>query len=100
MKTKPINAHEFVFGKNFTDHMLSVDWNKDGGWKRPQIIPYGPLKIPVSASSLQYGISCFEGLNVVKNRESKMFQPFRVDKHMGHLLESSSHIDLPLFDPA
>jgi branched-chain amino acid aminotransferase len=51
----------------FTDHMLSCDWTKEHGWAAPQIVPYGPIKIETSATSLHYGISVHEGCNVVEN---------------------------------
>ena len=42
-KIKPTMKSELVFGRLFTDHMLSIDWTKQDGWQRPQIIPYGPI---------------------------------------------------------
>ena len=31
-KIKPTQKEELVFGRLFTDHMLSIDWTKEGGW--------------------------------------------------------------------
>jgi len=45
--------------------MLSIDWTKEKGWEAPKIIPYGPIKLETSATSLHYGISVHEGINVV-----------------------------------
>ena len=64
-KVKPNQPKDFVFGRTYTDHMLTIDWSKDKGWQKPQIVPYGPMTIPITATSLHYGISCYEGLNVV-----------------------------------
>ena len=50
--------------------MFEVDWSKNEGWKTPKIVPYGPIKIPITATSLHYGISCYEALNVVRNKVS------------------------------
>jgi len=50
--------------------MFTVDWSVGEGWKTPLIRPYGPLAIPVSATSTHYGISCYEGFNVMKNSEN------------------------------
>jgi branched-chain amino acid aminotransferase len=30
------------FGKYFTDHMVRIDWTRDGGWGEGQVLPYGP----------------------------------------------------------
>ena len=34
-KIKPTTPEELVFGRLFTDHMLSIDWSKEGGWEAP-----------------------------------------------------------------
>ena len=69
-KIKPTRDEELVFGRLFTDHMLSIDWTKDKGWAAPQIIPYGPIKLETSATALHYGISVHEGISVVENRDT------------------------------
>ena len=58
---------EFLFGEHYTDHMLTVDWTKESGWAKPQIIENGPITVETSATSLHYGISCYESLPIVKN---------------------------------
>jgi len=50
-----------------TDHMLSIDWTKAGGWEVPKIVPYGPIKMETSATALHYGISVHEGISIVEN---------------------------------
>ena len=69
-KIKPVSAEELVFGRLFTDHMLSIDWTKDGGWEAPQILPYGPVKMETSATALHYGISVHEGISIVENAKT------------------------------
>lgn len=54
-KEKP-HESELVFGKTMSDHMLVINWSQDAGWDRPEIVPYGPLSIPPSASTLHYGL--------------------------------------------
>lgn len=98
-KIKPLKPAQFGFGKQFTDHMLSIDWTKEGGWEAPQIIPHGPIKIETSATSLHYGISCYEGISVVKNKETNKLQGFRMEDHMQSFINSTKHLDMPVFDP-
>ena len=62
------------------------------------MVPYGPMKIPITSTCLHYGVSCYEGLNVVKNKETGKAQSFRADKHLMQFLDSSNHLDMPLFD--
>lgn len=97
-KIKPVKPGQFGFGKHFTDHMLTIDWSKEGGWAAPQIVPHGPITVATSATALHYGISCYEGISVVKNSETDKLQGFRVEDHLDSLQASSAHLDMPSFD--
>jgi hypothetical protein len=33
----PLPPSKLVFGKTFTDHMLTVDWNSNTGWAEPKL---------------------------------------------------------------
>jgi len=81
-KIKPKSKSEYSFGKLFTDHMLSIDWTKAGGWDKPKIIPYGPIQLETSATALHYGISVHEGISVVENSKTGKLQAFRADEHL------------------
>ena len=82
----------------FTDHMLSIDWSKEGGWEAPQIVPYGPIKMHTAATSLHYGISVHEGISIVENAKTGKMQAFRAHDHLQAFVDSSYHLDMPLFD--
>ncbi len=69
-KIKPVNKEDLKFGRIFTDHMLSIDWSKNGGWSAPEILPYGPIKLSTSATALHYGISVHEGISILENEKS------------------------------
>ena len=97
-KIKPVSEKELVFGRHFTDHMLSIDWTKDAGWAAPEIIPFGPIKMETSSSSLHYGISVHEGISVLENAKSGKMQAFRAADHLKAFHDSSAHLDMPLFD--
>ena len=47
--------------------MLTIDWDYKNGWYNPKIQPYGPIELPVTATSLHYGISAYESISVCKN---------------------------------
>ena len=38
-KQKP-DASTVAFGKNFTDHMFIMDYNKEKGWHDARIVPF------------------------------------------------------------
>ena len=46
---------DLLFGRTFTDHMLTVEWDQQNGWNPPKILPYQDLKINPAATSLHYG---------------------------------------------
>lgn len=46
---------QLVFGTTMSDHMLTVEWNKEVGWASPKIVPYQNLSISPAASCLHYG---------------------------------------------
>jgi branched-chain amino acid aminotransferase len=97
-KIKPKLKKEFVFGKLFTDHMLSIDYTKEGGWAKPEIIPFGPIQLQTSATSLHYGISVHEGISVTENQRTGKLQAFRAKDHLQEFRDSTEHLDMPLFD--
>jgi branched-chain amino acid aminotransferase len=62
---------DLPFGRHFTDHMLEINWDFEHGWHNPAIIPYGPIKIAPTATSLHYGISAYEGISSMLNEKTK-----------------------------
>lgn len=52
-KPKP-DWSNLVFGKTFSDHMLTVEWTKDGGWDVPMIKPFQNFSFSPGLSALHY----------------------------------------------
>lgn len=94
----PENPSAYTFGRLFTDHMLQADWDLSSGWSRPRIVPYEPIRIDTTATSLHYGISAFEGISVVRNAATGKAQAFRVQNNLKSFLQASEHLDMPAFD--
>ncbi len=66
------------FGKFFTDHMLTMEYDASkGGWQEMQIVPYADFSISPACCSLHYGQGIFEGLKAYKNAKGEitMFRP-------------------------
>ena len=88
---------QLQFGKYFTDHMLTIKWNKQDGWKNPEISKYGNLVLDPSAIVFHYGTECFEGLKAYKDKQGKI-RMFRPDMNMNRFLKSCNRLMLPSFD--
>ncbi|KAG9959822.1 branched-chain amino acid transaminase, partial [Aureobasidium melanogenum] len=88
---------ELVFGKHFTDHMLSLEWTATDGWQAPRITPYQNLSLDPATCVFHYAFECFEGMKAYKDEKGNV-RLFRPDKNMARLNRSSARIALPNFD--
>ncbi|CAL5874180.1 uncharacterized protein PFLUO_LOCUS8468 [Penicillium psychrofluorescens] len=88
---------DLVFGKTFTDHMLTVEWTASDGWHAPRIIPYQNLSLDPSTCVFHYAFECFEGMKAYKDNNGGI-RLFRPNKNMERLNKSSSRIALPTVD--
>lgn len=95
-KTMP-PASQLVFGHTFTDHMLTIPWNSEKGWGKPEIKPYQPLSLDPSSTVFHYAFSLFEGLKAYKSEDGTV-RMFRPDMNMARMNKSAARIALPTFD--
>ncbi|CAM9344898.1 unnamed protein product [Ectocarpus sp. 12 AP-2014] len=86
-----------VFGQTFSDHMLHLDWDNEGGWQAPRILPYGDLRISPAASSLHYGLQCFEGMKAYRDAEGRV-RLFRPELNIRRLNRSMERLRFPKVD--
>lgn len=95
-KEKP-DPTTLEFGTLFTDHMFILDYTEELGWHDGRIIPYGPIELDPSATSLHYGQTVFEGLKayVTDNDEVQLFRP---DQNVARLNRSSERLRIPDLD--
>jgi branched-chain amino acid aminotransferase len=89
--------HELKFGHTTTDHMLQVDWTEEGGWRDPQIGPYGTLNLDPACSVFHYALECFEGMKAYIGADGEM-RMFRPDMNMKRMNQSMDRLQLPTFD--
>lgn len=90
------DPNKLLFGHNFSDHMLKVEWTKSG-WDKPVICPLSNLSLHPAAKVFHYGIELFEGMKAYRGEDNKirMFRPFENMKRMKLTAERSY---LPDFD--
>lgn len=88
---------QLKFGKFFTDHMLTIEWDESKGWATPEIKPYAPFQMDPASCVFHYAFELFEGLKLYKdaNGQIRMFRP---DKNMARMNLSALRICLPTFD--
>ena len=82
-----------------SDHMLTIDWTHEAGWSSPKILPYQALQLDPAASSLHYGLECFEGMKAYRDDHGHV-RLFRPDKNMERMNRSAHRLLLPQFDGA
>lgn len=77
--------------------MLEIDFNDELGWSAPMIKPLQNLSLHPGASSLQYGLQCFEGMKAYKckNGYLRLFRPM---KNMERLATSMECVSLPALE--
>lgn len=101
-KQKP-DYTKLGFGKYFTDHMLTWEYDESkGGWQEIEIKPYKDFSLDPACCSLHYGQGIFEGLKAYKNAKGEitMFRPrdnfVRMNKSAARLCMATFDIDTVL----
>ncbi|KAL8652264.1 MAG: hypothetical protein Q9210_002782 [Variospora velana] len=92
-----VPPEELVFGRTFTDHMLSIEWTASQGWLPPRITPYQNLSLDPATCVFHYAFEAFEGMKAYKNPRNEV-RLFRPDRNMRRLNRSAERIALPTFD--
>jgi len=95
-KAKP-EGRDIGFGKHFTDHMFTMDYDEGNGWHSPQIVPYGPIALDPAAMILHYGQAVFEGMKAYKSPEGKVLL-FRPQENFKRLNISDERMCIPHID--
>jgi branched-chain amino acid aminotransferase len=86
------------FGRYFTDHMVTADWNADRGWHGAQLRPYGPLLMDPATNSLHYGQAIFEGLKAYRHADASIqtFRPFENAQRFARSARRLAMAELPV----
>lgn len=82
------------FGKYFTDHMVSIDWNTENSWHNAQVVPYGPITLDPSAIVLHYAQEVFEGLKAYRQPDGTI-AAFRPEANAERMIQSCRRIAIP-----
>jgi branched-chain amino acid aminotransferase len=97
-KARPKDS-ELVFGRAFTDHMAIIDYDAEGGWTNPRVVPYGPLTLDPAAAVFHYGQELFDGLKAFRGVDGRV-RLFRLDRHCRRMHDGAPRLCMPSVDPA
>jgi len=90
-RLKPVYSDplKLDFGKNFTDHMFSMDYTPSEGWKNPMIKPYQPLVLDPATVMFHYSQAAFEGQKAYKSPqdETLLFRPLENAQRLNRSLD-------------
>lgn len=96
---KPEDESKLGFGKIFTDHMFTMDWDAGIGWHDPQIVPFAPLAIHPGSTVLHYGLEVFEGLKAYRTADGEI-RMFRPEENAARINRSAERLAMPAIDEA
>ncbi|AVM01041.1 branched chain amino acid aminotransferase [Gordonia iterans] len=85
------------FGNHFTDHMVTVDFDRDRGWHRAMVTPYGPIALDPAAMVLHYAQEIFEGLKGYRQPDGSI-AAFRPEANAERFNNSARRLAMPEFD--
>lgn len=92
LKEKP-DFSKLGFGKFFTDHMFTAQFNEKDGWHDLKITPFGYIPIHPASTVLHYGAEIFEGMKAYKTKDGyQMFRPF---ENLARMNNSAERLCLP-----
>ena len=83
-----------VFGRSFTDHMVSASWTSARGWHDAGLVPYAPLTVDPASVVLHYGQTVFEGLKAYRQPDGSVAL-FRPESNAARIDASCARLALP-----
>lgn len=95
-KNKP-DPSNLGFGKYFTDHMFTMEYDEGKGWHDGKIIPYSPISLDPASCVLHYAQMMFEGLKAYRTPEGKI-NLFRPDMNAKRLNRTNERMCIPPMD--
>ncbi|MEG0767477.1 MAG: branched-chain amino acid aminotransferase [Clostridia bacterium] len=96
-KAKPQDESKLGFGRIFTDHMFTMEYNPESGWHNPRVRPYEQLRMDPSAMVFHYGQTVFEGLKCYRRADGGL-QLFRPRDNFQRMNRSCERMCIPEFD--
>ncbi|CEF60250.1 Branched-chain-amino-acid aminotransferase [Strongyloides ratti] len=97
LKTKPKDVSSIKFGSEFSDHMMSTNWDSKNGWNNPEITPMKNFTLHPASKCLHYATQLFEGMKAYRGIDNKI-RLFRPEHNMERMNSTAIRCALPTFD--
>lgn len=91
------DVDNLVFGHQFADHMLEVDWAESEGWTKPKISELKNFSFHPATKVFHYAIELFEGMKAYRGFDG-VIRMFRPEKNMERMRSTAARSSLPDFD--
>lgn len=98
-RPRPQDERQLGFGRIYSDHMFSMCWSEQNGWREARVEPYHNLSLAPSALALHYGQMIFEGFKAYLNPHGGV-NLFRPQQHIARFNRSARRLNLPEVDEA
>ena len=83
-----------AFGKQFTDHMVTIDWAEGKGWHNAQVRLYENLSFDPASMVFHYGQAIFEGLKAYRHADGSIVT-FRPEQNAQRMQKSAERLAMP-----
>jgi branched-chain amino acid aminotransferase len=95
-RLKPLfeDAMKLEFGKTFTDHMFTMQYRSETGWKDPEIKPYQALRLDPATVMFHYSQQVFEGQKAYRSPTDEILL-FRPLENARRLNRSAARMSVP-----
>ena len=85
------------FGEHFTDHMFTMDYDREKGWHNPRVTPYNEFCVFPAAMVLHYGQAIFEGIKAFRTVDDRVVI-FRPKDYLRRFNKSADALCIPPID--
>jgi branched-chain amino acid aminotransferase len=85
------------FGKIFTDHMFTMDYDRENGWHKPEVVPYNEFSVFPAAMVFHYGQAIFEGIKAFRTEDNRIVV-FRTKDYLERFNRSADALCIPHID--
>ncbi len=83
------------FGTTFTDHMVTLRWSAERGWRDGRLEPYGPFALDPATSVFHYAQACFEGMKAYRQAGGTIAL-FRPEANAARFARSAERMAMPV----